>query len=522
MTEHFVEAKEPVMLLSSVAETMFWSGRYMERAQALARSIRAVERLSLDLPGGHEAVLAPLLELGAKNPSNPDSDFPDMNHATLLRALALNSEDPSSVLGALHAARENLRQARVVAPPELWVGLNSQYLLLAEAVGEPAPSVLDALGSVLEAGSRIQGVLEGSMARDAAFSFLKIGIELERADMLLRVLAALLPATTKAGWEKTFDDVRWAGLLSALGVQSMYRRRHHYQVELATLLDFLLVDTTSPRSVVHCLRSIEDQLGRLPRAGQVRSAVAGATSVAFAAARATPEGVDREVSALLDALTSVYAACESGYFPRVLPLAPNSEASGAPDIEALDPFEYLGREHEQVEEVLQVLDELAAQAQRSELVDKSELNAIVRFLTEFGELGHHEKEELILTPVLVENGFDWSEGPVAEMRREHRHEHSFVRVLTQLGNQRDAWSADDRTRFVTDAHELTRFLRSHMDHERRDLFQPATRSLPAQTKKRLTRAFVDFDARQQESVAATRAKMAGLLQKYDVAPAPSR
>lgn len=38
------------MLLSSLAETMFWGGRYIERAQALARAIRAVEGLSLDLP----------------------------------------------------------------------------------------------------------------------------------------------------------------------------------------------------------------------------------------------------------------------------------------------------------------------------------------------------------------------------------------------------------------------------------------------------------------------------------------
>jgi uncharacterized alpha-E superfamily protein len=301
------------MLLSSVAETMFWSGRYMERAQALARSIRAVERLSLDLPGRHALGLQPLLELVAKPAASSNGSDPD--EAGALFALALNPDDPSSVLGALHAARENLRQARVVAPPELWLGLNSQYMSLREAPSEKTSRVLDALGTVLEAGSRIHGVLESSMARDAAYSFLTIGVELERADMLLRVLAALLPAMTTVGWEKAFDDVRWAGLLAALGVQSMYRRRHHYQLELATLLEFLLVDTTSPRSVVYCLRSIEDQLGSLPRASQVREAVARARSGAFALTHASPEEVDEKTTAVLDLLASVHMALQNAYFP---------------------------------------------------------------------------------------------------------------------------------------------------------------------------------------------------------------
>ena len=54
------------MLLSSVAEAMFWSGRYIERAQALSRTIQAVERLSLDLPGKHAEGLVPLLPLGRR------------------------------------------------------------------------------------------------------------------------------------------------------------------------------------------------------------------------------------------------------------------------------------------------------------------------------------------------------------------------------------------------------------------------------------------------------------------------
>ncbi len=109
------------MLLSTVAEALFWSGRYLERAQALSRTIQAVERLSLDLPDRHSAGLLPLLPLV----TGADSVAPtnDIGQAGALRALALDGENASSVLGALRAARENLRHARVSAPPELWGGV---------------------------------------------------------------------------------------------------------------------------------------------------------------------------------------------------------------------------------------------------------------------------------------------------------------------------------------------------------------------------------------------------------------
>src|SRR6478609_4689861 len=333
------------MLLSSAAEAMFWSGRYIERAEALSRSIQAVERLSLDLPGKHENGLVPLLSLVGSGDS--DAAAKDIGQAGVLRALALDADNSSSVLGALRAARENLRHARACAPPELWLALNNQYLLLSGALEQPLPRVLDALGLALEAGSRIKGVFESNMARDAAYSFLNIGVELERADMLLRVLAALLPATTVSGWERTFDDVRWSGLLQALGVRSMFRLRHHHQTDLPTLLDFVAIDATSPRSVVHCLRLIEGELRNLPRAGQASAAVTVATSSAFALAHAESGELPAAIMGTLAALAAVHGALVTSYFPELsgnpLPKAELEESAALP---LLDPFAYLQREHD--------------------------------------------------------------------------------------------------------------------------------------------------------------------------------
>ena len=501
------------MLLSSVAEAMFWSGRYMERAQALARAIQAVEQLSLDLPSKHSPGLASLLPLVLAGKG--EAPATDVSQAQALQALALEADDASSVLGALRAARENLRHARVAAPPELWVALNNQYLLLKDASKQPPSRVLDVLGSVLEAGSRIKGVVESNMARDAAHSFLNIGIELERADMLLRVLRALLPMMTANGWERTFDDVRWSGLLQALGARSMYRQRHHHQSELSTLLDFVSVDSTSPRSVSYCLRLVEDELCRLPRSGQVSAAVTVATSSAFVLAHSAPADVLEDIDATLSALASVHQAVVNCYFPELEAIVPpNSEQVEAATAGSRDPFAYLEREHAELETALRLLDELASRASRAEPVEKADLQAIVAYLTDYGELGHHEKEEAILAPKLIEHGFDWYEGPLPAMRREHRHEHMYINELAQLARHRSAWSAEDTRRFAADAHGLTHFVRAHMERERRDLFEQASRSLSDQTKNMLVQAFIDFDARQQKDLAPAKSRMAALIEHY--------
>jgi uncharacterized alpha-E superfamily protein/hemerythrin-like domain-containing protein len=501
------------MLLSSVAEAMFWSGRHLERAQALARTIQAVERLALDLPSKHSEGLLPLLSLVTH--AQPDETGQETSQAAALRALALDAENASSVLGALRQARENLRHARVCAPPELWLAANNQYLLLSAAVEQPTPRVLEALSGVLEAGSRIKGVVESNMARDASYAFLNIGIELERADMLLRVLAALLPSITASGWERTFDDVRWSGLLQALGVRSMFRQRNHHQTELSTLLDFTSVDAASPRSVLHCLRCVERELLQLPHAQQASAAVTLATSSAFALAHSGNDELPAAIHATLLALGSVHSALVGSYFPELRAAQPHThrEPEGDPDL-PLDPFAYLEREHAQLELVLRVLDALAAQSERSAPVAASEIQCIVAYLTECGELCHHEKEESILAPKLVEHGFDWYDGPVAAMRREHRHEHTYLSVLGHLARQRSPWSVEDGRRFATDARALSLFLRSHMDHERRDLFDQAARALPEQVKNALARAFIAFDARQERQLAPARGRMLELIGKY--------
>src|SRR3954469_23293339 len=96
---------------------MYWTGRYFERAQALARVLSGFERLALDSTGERGA-LAGLLGLVGREGAGEGAAPSDASE--LRRALVLDAQNPSSVRGALGAARENLRSGRTLMPGAIW------------------------------------------------------------------------------------------------------------------------------------------------------------------------------------------------------------------------------------------------------------------------------------------------------------------------------------------------------------------------------------------------------------------
>jgi uncharacterized alpha-E superfamily protein/hemerythrin-like domain-containing protein len=489
---------------------MFWTGRYLERTQAVARAVQRYQRLSLDLPGTKS--LSPLLALVAPD-AMPAIDPGDAK--AVLRALICDVDNGSSVRGALSRARENLRQGRIVTPREVWSALNTLHGELS-ALDEASPSdVTRLLDEVVVVGRRIEGEICASMTRDAAYSLLCIGCHLERADMLLRTVGALLPELGPTT-ERAFADVRSIGLLRVVGAHDMYQRRYHTQVGLREVLTFLVLDASYPLSVTFNLEAVDNELQRLPRPRVVRAALGAAitAATAFAEPQAVA-GLEARLSSVLDGLDEVHAAVEASYFPRDRPtVAAPAPTHAKPADGSAGPFEYLAAEHRQLEQALCILDELAAQALCGRDVRREHLRALLTYLADFVEYGHHEKEETILAPMLTAVGFDYFEGPLAAMREDHRREHYFIRILRELAAQGSAWTRADRLRFANVTQELVRFLRSHMEHEQRQLFNAADERLSEGTKATLLSAFVRFDAARQRSFAPARAALDELLPLY--------
>lgn len=135
----------------------------------------------------------------------------------------------------------------------------------------------------------------------------------------------------------------------------------------------------------------------------------------------------------------------------------------------------LAREHRQIARVYDAFEAFVARIEQGEDVDRQDLARFVTFFREFVDLGHHEKEEGILIPALVEAGLGWDEGLIAGIRRDHDQERYLMRSLRHAAMKRDGWSTEDKRHLVSIARTLIDFGRAHVRMEDEGLF-PALRS----------------------------------------------
>ncbi len=255
-------------MLSRVAESLYWMTRYLERAENSARLINSTTQVLLDLPPGASFGWDVLIRVAGLDEQMRARDLP-MEEASIMRFLIQDEDNPSSILSSIHSARENTRTFREVLPMEIWERINGLYLYIRENAERATHSRGDryeVLNGVIERRQSIIGLLTGSMSHDVAYQFLKLGRNIERADMTTRIVdvnsAVVLPADPALAGPAM--ERLWMSTLNALSAYQMYRRHVGVHVRAQDVVGFVLKDPHFPRTVHHCLNEIEGCLAVLP------------------------------------------------------------------------------------------------------------------------------------------------------------------------------------------------------------------------------------------------------------------
>ncbi|MBY0578300.1 MAG: alpha-E domain-containing protein [Burkholderiales bacterium] len=306
-------------MLSRVAENLYWMTRYMERAEDTARLINAVTLMTLDMPGGASFGWEPLVRIAGLDQLFFEH-YPEADETAVMRFLIQDERNPSSIMTCITQARENTRTFREVLPWESWEWVNELYLYAKrELSGELDRSRrYEVLQAIIRHRQGIVGLLSGTMSRDAAFQFLRIGRNIERADMTSRILdishAVILPADTPVG--EQYGDLLWMNILKALSAYQMYRRHIGVHAKSAQVIDFLLKDALFPRTVLHCLTEIEEVLKVLPRSMPVLDTVRATRAMLGTADGAVlaKAGLHELIDRIQIGLDSINAALRERYF----------------------------------------------------------------------------------------------------------------------------------------------------------------------------------------------------------------
>ena len=109
------------------------------------------------------------------------------------------------------------------------------------------------------------GMLAGTMTHDHAYDFVRIGRNLERADMTTRVIDIGAMSLQEADDSASLDVHVWTSMLRAMNAYQMYRKDVQHGVHCVDVVGYLLQNDYFPRSVAHCLDQVEECLGNLPR-----------------------------------------------------------------------------------------------------------------------------------------------------------------------------------------------------------------------------------------------------------------
>ena len=254
-------------MLSRVAERIYWMARYVERTENIARLINVNTLLLLDLPRGVSLGWDALINMTGANETFSEF-FNEPNERNVVQFMLVDRRHPISLLSALASAREDARTIRDIIPREAWETINELYLRLKEAL--PASLArgkrYEALLSVIEATQQLNGILAGGMLHDQAYDFLLLGRNLERADMVSRIIdvrtADALPEAlaSLAPWR----SLPWMNLLRSLSAYQAFRQYYHGMIHRRDVLEFLFKNAEFPRAVRCAVGEVCTAIGRLP------------------------------------------------------------------------------------------------------------------------------------------------------------------------------------------------------------------------------------------------------------------
>lgn len=259
-------------MLCRVADSLFWMGRYMERAENTARMVDVYLQIVMELESDDssamqrhwEPILASSgdLELFRKLYDNTDN-------YTVAEFLTFNRENPSSIISCIMAARENARQIRDQISSEMWEVINRCYLELRSSdiyeVWNREP--YDFYTSIKEYSHLFHGLTAATYPHRDGLHFLECGKYVERADKTGRILDIkyhlLLPSIEHVGGG--VDIAQWVALLRACSALEAYHQIYVSDIIPSHVAEFLILSPDFPRSIRFCVDMLDANIHAISR-----------------------------------------------------------------------------------------------------------------------------------------------------------------------------------------------------------------------------------------------------------------
>ncbi len=253
-------------MLSRTADHLFWMARYTERAENTARMLDVNVQTAMLPQSDEDAAKGWRAMLGISElQSAYDRKYGSVNAGEVIDFMVRDPANPSSIAACLTEARENARAVRGTLTTEVWEIQNQTWLdmqkRLASGLLEDDPSKFFEWVKFRSHVSR--GVTLGTMLRDEAVHFIRLGTFLERADNTARILDVKYHGAKEAarGDEMSQRDYYyWAALLRCVSGFEIYRKVYRDVITPARIAELLMLRGDMPRSLLACMDEVLSNL----------------------------------------------------------------------------------------------------------------------------------------------------------------------------------------------------------------------------------------------------------------------
>jgi uncharacterized alpha-E superfamily protein len=248
------------MLLSRVADALYWIGRYLERAEHTARVTDVAVDLGLDrAAAAHRQAIERLYgTLGLPSGGGAGS---------ALHVALFDASNRSSVAACIAAARDNARQVREEISSDMWEQVNGLFLSLRQMSDDAASTgrTHEVSRLVIDGVHLFAGITDATMGHGEGWQYLKAGCFIERAAATAALVDAFLVDGDASPGQVVLDQADWVALLRSCAALEGYCRRYTADVRPERVTGFLLLDAECPRSVRFAATRLETALRSIAR-----------------------------------------------------------------------------------------------------------------------------------------------------------------------------------------------------------------------------------------------------------------
>ncbi len=246
------------LMLSRVAESLYWMSRYLERAEHTARVVKVqlnlmLERETEDDDRHWRRMLKSLaVEM---------ADVKEGEAQAAAKALIQSPESRSSIVSCIMAARENARQVREQISSEMWEQLNRMFHEVKRADGDESSDIDDFLYAIKEGTYLFQGITDSTMTHGEGWQFIQAGRSLERASALATLLGVHFREFYGKGAEP--EPLEWTGLLRSCTAFEPYCKAYTADIRPDRIAEFLMLNPSFPHSIRFSADALETAMKQI-------------------------------------------------------------------------------------------------------------------------------------------------------------------------------------------------------------------------------------------------------------------